>query len=207
MDSFNLELVLTEAPKDTGNPAPGTADSELDKPDATPPTEEAPADGDTSPEEDTPPEEPTPETPPTDDGVTDPANDADNQAGIDADESDMAPEDNDPAGDALAQVQEEMRRTELYDSIEANSNDCKSLIATIDKMLTVVKDPKAITICVTMRSKMEKLYDESEVIRTRFNDFGYDVALRVYATARERVSAVGEIIKQIIDSDADFVQQ
>ena len=67
-----------------------------------------------------------------------------------------------------------------------------------------IQDETARKFAIRAKELIDETNQQCSVLRTRFADLGYERVRDLYATARERVSAVAEIIKHVIDGDDDF---
>ena len=187
---------------------------------------EAPKDDALPPEEDDPKkkkkDDADPADPPADDTKTDNADDLDGGtetddavlggAGDGLDEEDDE-EDDDNLGDPSLDmdqsqqsdpVAEKLKRERLYDAIAASQEQCEQLSASADVLIDRIQDDTARKFAVRAKKLVDDTAEQCATIRTKFADLGYKRARDLYATARERVSAVAEIIKHVIDGDDDF---
>ena len=189
-------ILLTEAPKPADDPdAKDPALDDKGKGAADPATEDPPADN------------------PEDDDPTDPADDsgnADDPASPDLEDDE---EDDDNLGDPSLDmnqdqssdpVTEKLRRERLYDAIVDSQQQCEQLSASADVIIGRIQDDTARKFAIRAKQLVDETGEQCATIRTKFADLGYERARDLYATARERVSAVAEIIKHVIDGDDDF---
>ena len=145
-------------------------------------------------------------TPPDDDTSVDDADMGDDAGGID----DGGDDDDDPLDDGVAPtvdaIDEELRRGQLYDAVVEVHAQCKALSDTARTVSERVKD-EAVSLYITRAKRLiDDTADQCDILRSRFADLGYDRVRDLYTTVRERVSAVAEIIKHVIDGDDDFRQ-
>ena len=189
-------ILLMEAPKPADDPdAKDPALDDKGKGAADPATEDPPADN------------------PEDDDPTDPADDsgnADDPASPDLEDDE---EDDDNLGDPSLDmnqdqssdpVTEKLRRERLYDAIVDSQQQCEQLSASADVIIGRIQDDTARKFAIRAKQLVDETGEQCATIRTKFADLGYERARDLYATARERVSAVAEIIKHVIDGDDDF---
>ena len=189
-------ILLTEPPKPADDPdAKDPALDDKGKGAADPATEDPPADN------------------PEDDDPTDPADDsgnADDPASPDLEDDE---EDDDNLGDPSLDmnqdqssdpVAEKLRRERLYDAIVDSQQQCEQLSASADVIIGRIQDDTARKFAIRAKQLVDETGEQCATIRTKFADLGYERARDLYATARERVSAVAEIIKHVIDGDDDF---
>ena len=189
-------ILLTEAPKPADDSdAKDPALDDKGKGAADPATEDPPADN------------------PEDDDLTDPADDsgnADDPASPDLEDDE---EDDDNLGDPSLDmnqdqssdpVAEKLRRERLYDAIVDSQQQCEQLSASADVIIGRIQDDTARKFAIRAKQLVDETGEQCATIRTKFADLGYERARDLYATARERVSAVAEIIKHVIDGDDDF---
>ena len=185
-------ILLTEAPKPADDPdAKDPALDDKGKGAADPATEDPPADN------------------PEDDDPTDPADDSGNAD--DPASPDLEDDDNlgDPSLDmnqdqSSDPVTEKLRRERLYDAIVDSQQQCEQLSASADVIIGRIQDDTARKFAIRAKQLVDETGEQCATIRTKFADLGYERARDLYATARERVSAVAEIIKHVIDGDDDF---
>jgi hypothetical protein len=196
-------ILLTEAPKPKG---------EDDLPADDPKQKPAPKGKgkDSLPEDDAPPSDDP--TDGSDDDGTDnlAAGGADDGTGGD-DVNDLEDDDNigDPSldmsqGKQPDPVAEKIKRERLYDAIVDSQQQCEQLSASADVIIDRIQDDTARKFAIRAKQMVDDTAEQCAIIRTRFADLGYERTRDLYATMRERVSAVAEIIKHVIDGDDDF---
>ena len=145
-------------------------------------------------------------TPPADDPSTstDPNADANPDAG--------SVEDDDEEGDGLDggdteqadPVAERLRREQLYDAVVDIQQQCEQLSGSAEILADRLEDKAAKMFAIRSKKLLDDTISQCDIIRSRFADLGYERVRDIYATVRERVSAVAEIIKHVIDGDDDF---
>lgn len=189
-------ILMTEAPKKDDAEADPAADDDKKATTADdPPADDPPADD-----------------PPSDDAEGDDTGAADDGADLEDDEDD---EDDLGGGDAgdnsldagetqTDPVQEQLRRERLYDAIAEAQHQCEQLSASASIIIDRIQDETARKFAIRAKELIDETNQQCSVLRTRFADLGYERVRDLYATARERVSAVAEIIKHVIDGDDDF---
>ena len=189
-------ILMTEAPKKDDAEADPAADDDKKVTTADdPPADDPPADD-----------------PPADDAEGDDTGAADDGADLEDDEDD---EDDLGGGDAgdnsldadetqTDPVQEQLRRERLYDAIAEAQHQCEQLSASASIIIDRIQDETARKFAIRAKELIDETNQQCSVLRTRFADLGYERVRDLYATARERVSAVAEIIKHVIDGDDDF---
>ena len=107
-------------------------------------------------------------------------------------------------GTETDEVAERIKRERLYDAIVDSQQQCEQLTASVDIVIDRIQDDTARKFAIQARKTLADAADQCAIIRTRFADLGYERTRDLYATIRERVSAVAEIIKHVIDGDDDF---
>lgn len=152
--------------------------------------------------------------PPKDDRAAEPADDAattdsvtdDDAALEDDDDEDADPGDNslDAGGGESDPIADRLRRERLYDSIADAQRQCTKLIDSAVFILDRCKDPTAMKFASRAKQILDETDEQCSIVRSKFADLGYERARDLYSTIRERVSAVAEIIKHVIDGDDDF---
>jgi hypothetical protein len=152
-----------------------------------------------TPAETPPGDDPAPTEDPPADGETDPAAEADPDTEDDDDDGlgGGDTEQTDPVADRL-------RREQLYDAIVDVQQQCEQLSASAEILVDRIEDKTAKVFAVRSKKLLDDTISQCDVIRSRFADLGYERVRDIYATVRERVSAVAEIIKHVIDGDDDF---
>ena len=130
---------------------------------------------------------------PDDEGASDNSDDADDLAG-----------DEGAADDPADAVGEQLRREQLYDAIVELLHHCTRLGESAEIIVNRTQDEDARALATRARELVEETRAKCEVVRTRFAELGYQRTRTLYTTLRERVSAVAEIIKHVIDGDDDF---
>ena len=103
----------------------------------------------------------------------------------------------DPVGD-------EIRRGRLYDAVADVQKNCTDLIESAAFLTNRLEDATTRQTVERAKEILEEAVRQCTVLRTKFADLGYERVRTVYLTVRERVSAVAEIIKHVIDGDDDF---
>ena len=180
-----------KADKPTSPPAGGKDPAKADKPVAPAKTDDEPADSAPPPEDDP------ADTPPGDDAPPgdDPAGD---------DENDDLTADDGAAGPPADPVADRLRREQLLNEIESVRDQARSL----ERALAFLADRASEASARSMAAEARKIADEAarqcSVVLVNFSDLGHDRVLTVFRTVRERVSAVAEIVKHVIDGDDDF---
>lgn len=109
-----------------------------------------------------------------------------------------------PAADPSEAVTEKLRRERLYDAILEVQDQAEKLRDSAAVLIERIDDGENRTMAVRANAIMRTTVHQCEVLRKYFADLGYEKVRELYATARERVSAVTEIIKHVIDGDDDF---
>jgi hypothetical protein len=188
----NTLILLREAPKPPADATPddmsadptGDADAEMS----------VPPDTDEPPVEDTPPDEGTDET-----AVDDTEDDDDEEDGLGDELNDDA-----ATGDESDPIADRLRRERLYDSIADAQRQCTKLITSTVFILDRCRDPVAMKFASRAKQILDETDEQCSIVRSKFADLGYERARDLYSTIRERVSAVAEIIKHVIDGDDDF---
>ena len=196
MTAFRPLILLTEAD-----------DLDLPQMDNAPHQEEMPED---DAEGKDPAEMPDDGTPPADDpsASTDPNADPDPDPDPDA----GSVEDDDEEGDGLDggdteqadPVAERLRREQLYDAVVDIQQQCEQLSGSAEILADRLEDKAAKMFAIRSKKLLDDTISQCDIIRSRFADLGYERVRDIYATVRERVSAVAEIIKHVIDGDDDF---
>jgi hypothetical protein len=198
-------ILLREAPKD-GAP-PGDEEDlglEVDPTHATDPPDpdtfdpganlaEGEADDPIPPEDD---EAATPE-----DGETPPENEGDD---LEDDEDDDGLGGDEGAGEQPDPVAEQLKRERLYDSVSDAQLQAKNLSDAATFIINRSQDPTALKFASRAKQLVDEVDEQCAIVMSKFADLGYERARDLYATIRERVSAVAEIIKHVIDGDDDF---
>ena len=189
-------ILMTEAPKKDDAEADPAADDDKKVTTADdPPADDPPADD-----------------PPADDAEGDDTGAADDGADLEDDEDDEDGLGGGDAGDNSLDVgetqsdpvQEQLRRERLYDAIAEAQHQCEQLSASASIIIDRIQDETARKFAIRAKELIDETNQQCSVLRTRFADLGYERVRDLYATARERVSAVAEIIKHVIDGDDDF---
>ena len=189
-------ILMTEAPKKDDAEADPAADDDKKVTTADdPPADDPPADD-----------------PPSDDAEGDDTGAADDGADLEDDEDDEDDLGGGDAGDNSLDagetqsdpVQEQLRRERLYDAIAEAQHQCEQLSASASIIIDRIQDETARKFAIRAKELIDETNQQCSVLRTRFADLGYERVRDLYATARERVSAVAEIIKHVIDGDDDF---
>ena len=147
-------------------------------------------------------------TPPADD----PSTSTDPNADPDADPDAGSVEDDDEEGDGLDggdteqadPVAERLRREQLYDAVVDIQQQCEQLSGSAEILADRLEDKAAKMFAIRSKKLLDDTISQCDIIRSRFADLGYERVRDIYATVRERVSAVAEIIKHVIDGDDDF---
>ena len=202
-------LILREAPKapaedeDLGletDPTLTTDPAPPDAPDHVDPGTTGAGDGDPPEEEDGgtggDPENPDSE-PPADDGST--------GDGLDDDDDDEElGGDEETTGEETDPVAEQLRRERLYDSVSDAQLHAKELSSTAAFIINRSQDATALKFASRAKQLVDEVDEQCAIVMAKFSDLGYERARDLYATIRERVSAVAEIIKHVIDGDEDF---
>ena len=101
-------------------------------------------------------------------------------------------------------VADRLRREQLLNEIESIRDQAKSLERSLAFLADRASEASARTMAATSRKIVEEAARQCSVILINFSDLGYDRVLTVFRTVRERVSAVAEIVKHVIDGDDDF---
>jgi hypothetical protein len=125
--------------------------------------------------------------------------DADTDATDDADASDAASDETDPVADRL-------KRTDLFDAITEIREQCKVLVSSAAFLADRTSDETARRLASKARSIAAEAERQCGILHANFSDFGYERVRAIYLTVRERVSAVAEVLKHVIDGDEDFRQ-
>ena len=100
--------------------------------------------------------------------------------------------------------EETQRKERLYDAMVDIQTQCAKLLKSADFLMDRISDRTGKEMVLRAKKILTDTNDQCDTIRTRFSDIGYDRVLSLYATVRERVAAVAEIIKHVIDGDDDF---
>ena len=106
--------------------------------------------------------------------------------------------------DSSDTVTEKLRRERLYDAIIEVQDQAEKLRDSSAILIERIDDGENKSMTVRANAIMRTTVHQCEVLRKYFADLGYEKVRELYATARERVSAVTEIIKHVIDGDDDF---
>jgi hypothetical protein len=147
-----------------------------------------------------------PADPPADDGSSDFNIDDD-------DNSDTSELGSDDPGDGSADgapasapdpASEKIKRERMYDSLVEIQAQCQALSTASEQLLDRIKDPVGQKYITRSKALIDEANEQCTTLRARFADLGYERVRDVYVTVRERVSAVAEIIKHVIDGDDDF---
>lgn len=194
----DLLILLAEAPEsEDGGGTPPTDDSDTNEDDSAagtgdddPAAREAP---DVPPDTDTDPDVDDPDAEETDDDTEEGGDDL----GGDDDQEEQQEEGPD-------EVTLQLQRERLYDAVVEVQELCESLKKSGETILERSNDDAA----KKMISRALEIVDEADgqcdVIRAKFQDLGYERVRAIYSTVRERVAAVAEILKHVIDGDDDF---
>ena len=196
MTAFRPLILLTEAD-----------DLDLPQMDNAPHQEEMPED---DAEGKDPAEMPDDGTPPADDPSADTDPNANSDPAADPDTGSV--EDDDEEGDGLDggdteqadPAAERLRREQLYDAIVDIQQQCEQLSGSAEILADRLEDKAAKMFAIRSKKLLDDTISQCDIIRSRFADLGYERVRDIYATVRERVSAVAEIIKHVIDGDDDF---
>lgn len=177
-------------------------------------------DADTPPTDDSTEEEDTPDAEDDDPAAREaPDNPPDTEADAEVSDPDSEEEDDTDTGDddldgdeTQEGTQEEgpdevtlqLQRERLYDAVVEVQELCESLKKSGTSIMERSNDDAA----KKMISRAMEIVDEADgqcdVIRAKFQDLGYERVRAIYSTVRERVAAVAEILKHVIDGDDDF---
>ena len=152
---------------------------------------------------------------PEEDTKSDDEEDADSDpAGDDTDDDDMDDESDDSGDSDTAtseapkesanSIADKLRRERLYDAILTVQSQAEHLRDATNTLADRIDDEANKTLAVNARGIVVEVISQCETIRRYFSDLGYDRVRELYTTVRERVSAVAEIIKHVIDGDDDF---
>jgi hypothetical protein len=187
----NTLILLREAPKpkavDDAPPDDASSDKVEPATDETPP----PVDDKVVPTDDTETDDDAAALEDDDDEDDDGADDAgDNSLDAGGSESDL--------------IADRLRRERLYDSIADAQRQCTKLITSAVFILDRCRDPVAMKFASRAKQILDETDEQCSIVRSKFADLGYERARDLYSTIRERVSAVAEIIKHVIDGDDDF---
>jgi hypothetical protein len=181
-------ILLAEAPKGDADPAPPD--------DATPPDAEA----DPAPKGGPAPADP-PDDPPAD--VPPPTDDADPVG--DDEEGDPGAADGGPApAETPDAVADRLRREQLLEEIDRATAQAASLSRSLAFLADRANDPQARAMAVESKKIVDEAERQCSIILVNFSDLGYDRVQTAFRTVRERVAAVAEIVKHVIDGDDDF---
>lgn len=110
----------------------------------------------------------------------------------------------DPPAEPADPVGDEIRRGRLYDAVSDIQKNCTDLIESATFLTNRLEDATTRQTVERAKEILEEAVRQCTVLRTKFADLGYERVRTVYLTVRERVSAVAEIIKHVIDGDDDF---
>jgi hypothetical protein len=110
----------------------------------------------------------------------------------------------DAGGSESDPIADRLRRERLYDSIADAQRQCTKLIDSAVFILDRCRDPVAMKFASRAKQILDETDEQCSIVRSKFADLGYERARDLYSTIRERVSAVAEIIKHVIDGDDDF---
>lgn len=194
-------FLLREAPGDKPSAKPAT--SAAADPDDAPDVDDNIGDEDT-PKDDSPTEEPAPEPsePATGSDVEDDNLDGDDDVPAENVEN-IASDDKGEVGknDVVA---EELRREALYDAIVESRQQCEKLRQSTDTIIDRLSEKSGRDMAIRARKTLDTTIRQCETICDRFSDIGYERVRELYSTVRERVAALSEIIKHVIDGDDDF---
>ena len=183
-------ILLAEAPADKkpANDSTGeTPDDTGETPDDTAPPADADT-GETSASAE--------DAPPADDGEDDaPADDGDALDGS----SDL--EQPEAGSDSVA---DRLKREQLLDEIDRITAQAGALSRSLAFVADRSSDPKSRAMAADAKAIVDEAGRQCSVILINFSDLGYDRVQTVFLTVRERVAAVAEIIKHVIDGDDDF---
>lgn len=109
-----------------------------------------------------------------------------------------------PPAESADPVGNEIRRGRLYDAVADVQKNCTDLIESAAFLTNRLEDAATRQTVERAKEILEEAVRQCTVLRTKFADLGYERVRTVYLTVRERVSAVAEIIKHVIDGDDDF---
>ena len=168
--------------------------------------------GEGGPEE-APPDHPDPVDKPEDEGGDPDATDP-NAATVDSastDDDTLGSMNDDEEGDNLDgsteapdTAGEQLRRERLYDTIVDTQSQARRVADSIGIVLGRASDDKMRALLARAKELIEEAERNCTSLQTQFANLGYDRIRDVYATVRERVSAVTELVKHVIDGDDDF---
>lgn len=192
-------ILMTEAPKKDDATADPAAEDDTNKKGA---AEDPPADDAATGDEDSPADDDSSASGSGEDDATALEDEDDDEDGLDGSDSgdnglDAGESQSDP-------VQEQLRRERLYDAIAEAQHQCEQLSSSASIIIDRIQDETALKFAIRAKELIDETNQQCSVLRTRFADLGYERVRDLYATARERVSAVAEIIKHVIDGDDDF---
>ena len=125
--------------------------------------------------------------------------------GPDGEGSDGDPDAEPGTGDGAEDpVEASVRRERLYDALAEVELQAKDLADAADVYATRGRDESGRRFASRARDLAAECARQVGVARGVFPDLGYERARDVYASARERVGAVAELLKHLIDGDDDF---
>ena len=107
-------------------------------------------------------------------------------------------------GEAADPVAEQLKRERLYDTVADAQQQCRKLSDAATFIINRSQDETALKFASRAKQLVDEVDEQCNIVMSRFSDLGYERARDLYATIRERVSAVAEIIKHVIDGDDDF---
>jgi hypothetical protein len=106
--------------------------------------------------------------------------------------------------EAIDPVVDKLRRERLFDAILDIQVQGKTLANSLEILLERIKDETALKFITQSKNILDIAIKQCDTLQTRFSDIAYEKIREIYATIRERVSAVAEIIEHVIDKDEDF---
>ena len=168
------------------------------------PKKKPPADDVADPPEDDPaPPEEDASTGETTEDAADTGEDSTDDSGSDGEEGDDEESSDSSSEDKIGDV---LRKERLYDAVADIQEQCKSLSDAATILVERIDDKAGKMLAIRSRDILDRAMEQCTTIRTHFAELGYERVRDIYATLRERVSAVAEIIKHVIDGDDDFRQ-
>jgi hypothetical protein len=144
-----------------------------------------------------------------DEGAVDPEDDMDDEdpdpvTDIDpSNASDEGDDGSDPSAEPGAAaddpVQAAVKRERLYDALEEVEDQANELAKCATDCAASAQEASMRNFASRARDLADECARQVAVTRERFADLGYDRARDVYTSARERVGAVAELLKHVID--------